>query len=84
MQHIQMVNKVSSFKTKLTGNNAEVSSVNCKTLWCSTFPYRREQTCSHMLKEFKRHTLIGIKCTVNWFILTIITGKSAELFVQYT
>ena len=28
LQHVQMVNKTSSFKLKLTGNNAEASKVN--------------------------------------------------------
>ena len=31
LQHIQMVTKTSKFKTKLIGNNAEASRVNCNT-----------------------------------------------------
>ena len=32
LQHVQMVDKISSFKTKLIDNNPEVSRVNCNTL----------------------------------------------------
>ena len=32
VQHIKIVNKTSSFKIKLTGNNAKVSRVNCNNL----------------------------------------------------
>ena len=32
LQHVQMVNKTSSFKTKFIGYNAEVSRVNQNTL----------------------------------------------------
>ena len=33
-----MVNKTSNFKTKLTGNNSEMSRINCNTLRCLSFP----------------------------------------------
>ena len=32
IQHVQMVNKASSFKTKLIGNNITASRVNCNTV----------------------------------------------------
>ena len=32
LQHLQMVNKTSSFKTKLIGNNAKMHRVNHNTL----------------------------------------------------
>ena len=32
LQHIQVVNKTSSFKTKLIGNNAEASRIDCNIL----------------------------------------------------
>ena len=38
LQHVQMVNKTSTFKTKLIGNNAETSRVNHYALWFLTFP----------------------------------------------
>ena len=45
-QHVHMLNKTSRFKTKLIGNNAEASRVNCNTLWCLslTFSHSRQQT----------------------------------------
>ena len=43
-QHIQMVNKTSSFKTKVIGNNALASRVNRNTLWRLTFPRSNQQT----------------------------------------
>ena len=38
LQHVQIVNKTSGVKTKLTGNNAKVTRVNQNTLRCWTFP----------------------------------------------
>jgi len=38
LQCVQVVNKTSSFKTKLTGNNPETNRVNRNTRWCLTFP----------------------------------------------
>ena len=35
-QHAQMVNKTSSFETKLIIGNNEARRVNCNTLWCVT------------------------------------------------
>jgi len=29
--HVQMVNKIFSFRTKVIGNNAETSRINCNT-----------------------------------------------------
>ena len=49
LQHVLMVNKTSNFKTKLTGNNAEVCTVNRNTLELSHALYRRlpvTDTCS--------------------------------------
>ena len=38
LQHVEMVNKTSNFKTKLIGNNDEVSSVTRNTLLVFNFP----------------------------------------------
>ena len=47
--HDEMVNKTSSFKTKLTGNNAKASRIKCNTAWCFTLPYSRQQTSHYKL-----------------------------------
>ena len=49
-----MVNKTSSFKTKLIGNVAKVSRVNHSTLLCLTFPHSGLQTSHYklVLSEF--------------------------------
>ena len=43
LQHVQ-INKSSSFKTKLIGNNAEVGRVNHSTLSCLNFQCSKQQT----------------------------------------
>jgi len=43
LQYVQMVNKTSTFKTKLISGNTEARRVNCNTLWCVTFPRSKQQ-----------------------------------------
>ena len=43
LQHVTMVKKSSSFKTKFIANNAKAIRGNHKTLWCLTFPRFEQQ-----------------------------------------
>jgi len=49
LQHIQMVNKTASFKTRFIDNNADASRVNCNIVGCSTFPWSRQRTSHYKL-----------------------------------
>ena len=84
LQHIWMVNKTSSFKTKLIGNNAKVSWFNHTTLWCLTFPRSHSKlliTNYCYTNSGQRQTgLVWIKlCTFN--IVTCYGMKTWHLVV---
>ena len=49
LQYVANVNKTSSFKTNLIGNNADATKVNHNTLWYLTFPHSRQQTSCYKL-----------------------------------
>ena len=57
---VKMVNKTSSFKTKLIGSNAETSKVNCTTFRCLTFPCSRQQSSHYKQPMEKRRRNVNV------------------------
>ena len=88
LQHVQMVNKTSSFKTKCIGNNAEASRVNRNTLWCLTVQRSTQQADIPLqiiaLPIIGRgaDTLFFVLCTDDLHVVIVVT-KNKERWLWF-